>query len=212
MSVPRSALHSKVRKAVPDQRQSASYRFMPELRPVETTGIPLYGHPAWLLLRHIPPSVRSFPLRADGVVGKRWHILLVPSVVPRACHRQKESPFCLPGRPFLLPAQAVIHHFYKHPLIYTGQFCLLYLYRDYLLSSYLACRRVGFIRCECRLSRLILPFWSAFWRKIFLAGQEYFASKKRRMGCTDILVMHHKTPRRSGRKDPTRGKKKQSHR
>src|SRR5699024_11781795 len=50
-------------------------------------------------------------------------------------HRQKESPFCLPGRPFLLPAQAVIHHFYKHPLIYTGQFCLLYLYRDYLLSS-----------------------------------------------------------------------------
>lgn len=27
------------------------------------------------------------------------------------------------------------------------------------------------------------------------------------MGCTDILVMHHKTPRRSGRKDPTRGKK-----
>ena len=28
------------------------------------------------------------------------------------------------------------------------------------------------------------------------------------MGCTDILVMHHKTPRRSGRKDPTRGKKK----
>ena len=29
MSVPRSALHSKVRKAVPDQRQSASYRFMP---------------------------------------------------------------------------------------------------------------------------------------------------------------------------------------
>ncbi|HAY60310.1 MULTISPECIES: hypothetical protein [Bacteroidales] len=71
MSVPRSALHSKVRKAVPDQRQSASYRFMPELRPVETTGIPLYGHPAWLLLRHIPPSVRSFSFRADGVVGKR---------------------------------------------------------------------------------------------------------------------------------------------
>lgn len=50
MSVPQSALHFKVRKAVPDQRQSASYRFMPELRPVETTGIPLYGHPARLLL------------------------------------------------------------------------------------------------------------------------------------------------------------------
>ena len=71
MSVQLSALHSKVRKAVPDQRQSASYRFMPELRPVETTGIPLYGHPASLLLRHIPPSVRIFPFRADGVMGKR---------------------------------------------------------------------------------------------------------------------------------------------
>lgn len=70
MSVPQSALHFKVRKAVPDQRQSASYRFMPELRPVETTGIPLYGHPAWLLLRHIPPSVRTFPFWADGVMGK----------------------------------------------------------------------------------------------------------------------------------------------
>ncbi|RGZ65053.1 hypothetical protein DW980_08210 [Bacteroides stercoris] len=71
ISVPRSALHFKVRKAVPDQRQSASYHFMPELRPVETTGIPLYGHPARLLLRHIPPSVRIFPFRADGVMGKR---------------------------------------------------------------------------------------------------------------------------------------------
>ena len=50
MSVPQSALHFKVRKAVPDQRQSASYHFMPELRPVETTGIPRYGHPARLLL------------------------------------------------------------------------------------------------------------------------------------------------------------------
>ena len=26
------------------------------------------------------------------------------------------------------------------------------------MESLLACRRVGFIRCECRLSRLILPF------------------------------------------------------
>ncbi|EEF76005.1 hypothetical protein BACCOPRO_01499 [Phocaeicola coprophilus DSM 18228 = JCM 13818] len=44
---------------------------MSELRLVETTGIPLYGHPAWLLLRHIPPFVRIFPLWADGVMGKR---------------------------------------------------------------------------------------------------------------------------------------------
>lgn len=157
--MPQSALHCKVRKAVPGQRQSASYRFMPELRRVSKQhGILLYGHPAWLLLRHIPPFVRIFPFRAGSVIGKRRHILLVSSVVPPACHRQKESPFCLPGRPFLLPAQAVIHHFYKHPLIYTGRFCLLYLYRDYLFSSFLACRRIGFIGCECRLSRLILPF------------------------------------------------------
>lgn len=50
------------------------------------------------------------------------------------------------------------HPFYKHSLIYFGRFYLLYLYRDYFRSSFLACRRVGFIWCECRLSRLILPF------------------------------------------------------
>lgn len=72
MSVPQSALHCKVRKAVPGQRQSASYRFMPELRRVSKQhGIPLYGHPAFPLLLHIPPSVRIFPFRADSVMGKR---------------------------------------------------------------------------------------------------------------------------------------------
>lgn len=157
MSVPRSALHSKVRKAVPDQRQSVSFRFMPELRPIETTGIPLYGHPAWLLLGHILPFVRIFPLRADGVMGKQDTFCLCrPSCLRNVTARK--SPFIVCPADFFLPAQAFIHPFYKHPLIYTGRFCLLYLYRDYLLSSFLACRRIGFIRCEYRLSRLILPF------------------------------------------------------
>lgn len=157
MSVPRSALHFKVRKAVPDQRQSASYRFMPELRPVETTGIPRYGHPARLLLgtfRLLSVSFLSGPTASWA--NSDTFCVCRPSYLRQS--QAERVPFCLPGRPFLLPAQAFIHSFYKHPLIYTGRFCLLYLYRDYLLSSFLACRRVGFIRCECRLSRLILPF------------------------------------------------------
>lgn len=157
MSVPRSALHFKVRRLCPingSLLHTASCRsFDPSKQPVfRDMGI-LPGccsaHSAFC-------PYLSFP-------GRRRH---GQTVTHSACavrhtsgsHRQKESPFCLPGRPFLLPAQAFIHSFYKHPLIYTGRFCLLYLYRDYLLSSFLACRRVGFIRCECRLSRLILPF------------------------------------------------------
>lgn len=127
MSVPRSALHSKVRKAVPDQRQSVSFRFMPELRPIETTGIPLYGHPAWLLLGHIPPFVRIFPLRADGVMGKQDTFCLCrPSCLRNVTARK--SPFIVCPADFFLPAQAVIHHFYKLPLIYpddsTSYICI----------------------------------------------------------------------------------------
>ena len=82
-------------------------------------------------------------------------ILLVPSAVSPACHRQKESPFCLPGRPFLLPAQAVIPFIrclLYRPLANSCSIC------DYCLLSFLVCHRIGFIGCECRLSRLILPF------------------------------------------------------
>ena len=48
MSVPQSALQSKVRKAVPEQRQSASRRSMPELRPVSrnNTVFRFMRHPA----------------------------------------------------------------------------------------------------------------------------------------------------------------------
>lgn len=69
--MPQPAPLSKVRKAVFGQRQSASCRYMPELRPVETTGIPLYGASCLVVARHISPSLRIFPLRADSVMGKR---------------------------------------------------------------------------------------------------------------------------------------------
>jgi hypothetical protein len=126
MSVPRSALHFKVRKAVPDQRQSASYRFMPELRPVETTGIPLYGHPAWLLLRHISafcPQL-SFP-------GRRRH---GQTVTHSACAVRRVSGMSQSERvPFLFARQTVSftrpsrQSFYQMPFIQAaGQF-LFYL-------------------------------------------------------------------------------------
>ena len=157
MSVPRSALHSKVRKAVSDQRQSASYRFMPELRPVETTGIPLYGHPAGCCsgtFRLLSAAFLSGPT-ASWANGDTF-CLCRPSCLRHVTGR-KSPHFVCPADRFFYPPKPSFITFINIPL-YMGQFCLLYLYRDYLLSSYLACRRVGFIRCECRLSRLILPF------------------------------------------------------
>ena len=115
MSVPRSALHSKVRKAVPDQRQSVSFRFMPELRPIETTGIPLYGHPAWLLLGHIPPFVRIFPLRADGVMGKQDTFCLCrPSCLRNVTARK--SPFIVCPADFFYPPKPSFITFINFPL------------------------------------------------------------------------------------------------
>ena len=130
MSVPRSALHFKVRKAVPDQRQSASYRFMPELRPVETTGIPLYG---W----------------ANGDTFCLCH----PSYLRNVTGRKSPHFVCSADR--FLPTQAVspfIRCLLYRPLANSCSIC------DYCLLSFLVCHRIGFIGCECRLSRLILPF------------------------------------------------------
>lgn len=62
---------------------------------------------------------------------------------------------CLPGRLFLLPTQAVIPFIrclLYRPLANSCSIC------DYCLLSFLVCHRIGFIGCECRLSRLILPF------------------------------------------------------
>ena len=125
MSVPRSALHSKVRKAVPDQRQSASYRFMPELRPVETTGIPLYGHPAWLLLRHIPPSVRSFPLRADGVVANGDTFCLCRPSCLRHVTGRKSPHFVCPADRFFYPPKP---SFLLSDAFYTGRWPIPFLF------------------------------------------------------------------------------------
>ena len=108
MSVPRSALHFKVRKAVPDQRQSASYRFMPELRPVETTGIPLYGHPARLLLgtfRLLSVSFLSGPTAAwaNGNTSR-----FAPACIYSGRSQGGKSPLAVcPADQYFSPAQAV---------------------------------------------------------------------------------------------------------
>lgn len=106
MSVPHSALHSKVRKAAPEQRQPASCRYMPELqRMLKQHGIPLYGassgrsSDAFCLLS---VSFHSGPIEswANGDTFR-----FVPSVVSPYAARRKESPLCLPGRPlFVRPA------------------------------------------------------------------------------------------------------------
>ena len=70
--MPQSALQSKVRKAVPEQRQSASCRSMPELRRMSKQhGIPLCKASCRILLWHIPPLIRIFSFRAVSVMGKR---------------------------------------------------------------------------------------------------------------------------------------------
>ena len=54
-----------------------------------------------------------------------------------------------------LPAQAVIPFIrclLYRPMANSISIC------DYCLLSFLVCHRIGFIGCECRLSRLILPF------------------------------------------------------
>lgn len=115
MSVPHSALHSKVRKAAPEQRQPASCRYMPELqRMLKQHGIPLYGASCWSWLWCVPPFIRIIPFRSDCVMGKRDTFRFEPSVVSPDTARRKESPLCLPGRPLSVPPGR--YHFYKfHP-------------------------------------------------------------------------------------------------
>ena len=125
MSVPRSALHFKVRKAVPDQRQSASYRFMPELRPVETTGIPLYGHPARLLLgtfRLLSVSFLSGPT-ASWANGDTFCVCR-PSYLRQSQAERVPFLFARQTVSFTRPSR---HSFYQMPFIQAaGQF-LFYL-------------------------------------------------------------------------------------
>ena len=149
MSVPRSALHSKVRKAVPASCRSFDLSKQPVFRYMGILPGCCSG-----TFRLLSAAFLSGPT-ASWANGDTF-CLCCPSCLRHVTSRKSPHFVCSADR--FLPTQAVIHHFYKHPLIYTGRFCLLYLYRDYLLSSFLACRRVGVIRCECRLSRLILPF------------------------------------------------------
>ena len=50
------------------------------------------------------------------------------------------------------PSSLLSYTFYTGLTVYSRSIC------DYCLLSFLACHRIGFIGCECRLSRLILPF------------------------------------------------------
>lgn len=116
MSVPQSALHFKVRKAMPDQRQSASYRFMPKLRPVETTGIPLYGHPARLLLgtfRLLSVSFLSGPT-ASWANGDTF-CLCRPSCLRHVTGR-KSPHFVCPADRFFYPPKPSFITFINIPL------------------------------------------------------------------------------------------------
>lgn len=64
-------------------------------------------------------------------------------------------PFLFARQTVFLPTQAVspfIRCLLYRPLANSCSIC------DYCLLSFLVCHRIGFIGCECRLSRLILPF------------------------------------------------------
>ena len=148
MSVPRSALHSKVRNHTAscrsfDLSKQPVFRYMGIL-PGCCSGT----------FRLLSVAFLSGPT-ASWANGDTF-CLCRPSCLRHVTGR-KSPHFVCPADRFFYPPKPSFITFINIPL-YMGQFCLLYLYRDYLLSSYLACRRVGFIRCECRLSRLILPF------------------------------------------------------
>ncbi len=103
----------------------------------------------WALLPVVAPAHSALSvafLSGRRVVGNRDHSVVRPCALRLS--QAERVQVCLPGCPFLLPPKPSFITFIITSLIYTGQFCLLYLYRDYLLSHTLL-RRVGFIRCEC---------------------------------------------------------------
>ena len=86
-----------------------------------------------------------------------------PTVTHSACAVRRASgmsqaervPFLFARQTVFLPTQAVspfIRCLLYRPLANSCSIC------DYCLLSFLVCHRIGFIGCECRLSRLILPF------------------------------------------------------
>ena len=79
--------------------------------------------------------------------------LCCPSCLRHVTSRKSPHFVCSADR--FLPTQAVspfIRCLLYRPLANSCSIC------DYCLLSFLVCHRIGFIGCECRLSRLILPF------------------------------------------------------
>ena len=162
-SVPLSALQSKVRKAVPEQRQSASCRSMPELRRMSKQhGIPLCKASCRILLWHIPPLIRIFSFRAVSVMGKREHIPLCAGLhIFRQISRRKESPFCLPGRPLFSTRPSRFSRYIILSLCFYPRQGRPYSYNrcDFMLSPDAFWQSpVWFYRCKYRPSRLSLTF------------------------------------------------------
>lgn len=90
--MPQSALHSKVQKAWPEQRQSASCHFMPELRRMSKQhGIPLYEASCQIVVRHITPLIRIFPFRAELRHGQTvtHSALHRPPYIPADCKAER---------------------------------------------------------------------------------------------------------------------------
>lgn len=110
MSVPQSALQSKVRKAVPEQRQSASRRSMPELRPVSrnNTVFRFMRHPACRCsgtYRLLSVSFLSGPTAAwaNGNTSR-----FAPASIYSGRSQGGKSPLSVcPADHYSLPAQAV---------------------------------------------------------------------------------------------------------
>lgn len=110
MSVPQSVLQSKVRKAVPEQRQSASRRSMPELRPVSqnNTVFRFMRHPACRCsgtYRLLSVSFLSGPTAAwaNGNTSR-----FAPASIYSGRSQGGKSPLSVcPADHYSLPAQAV---------------------------------------------------------------------------------------------------------
>lgn len=162
-SVPLSAPQSKVRKAVPEHRQSDSCRSMPELRQMSKQhGIPLCKASCRILLWHIPPFIRIFPFRADSGMGKREHIPLCAGLhIFRQIARRKESPCCLPGRPIFFTRPSRCSRYIILSLCFYPRQGRPYSYNrcDFMLSPDAFWQSpVWFYRCKYRPSRLSLTF------------------------------------------------------
>lgn len=156
--MPQSALHSKVRKAWPEQRQSASCHFMPELRRMSKQhGIPLYEASCQIVVRHITPLIRIFPFRAELRHGQTvtHSTLHRPPYIPADCKAERvplsvcpadRCFFTHPGRFLICSLQ----------LYAAGRFPVLKGVALYALPGFSCHHRFGFIAANlaCRACSL----------------------------------------------------------